>query len=88
MEYKQITRQEILNTLVSKFGAVEVARYYLSDALSDIQSLSVGIAENNPMLAARYVESLQEELTTIRTLLDKKENKPSIEKAIKDNITK
>lgn len=86
MEYKSITRQEILSTLVSKFGAVEVARYYLNDALSDIQSISIGISENNPMLAARHVESLYESLSTLKTMLDKKENKPPLEKEIKNTL--
>lgn len=84
--YKPISRQELLNALVLRFGAVETARYYLSDALSDIQSIEVGVSENNQMLASKSVESLKQNLNMIRALLEKKENKGGIEKAIKDDM--
>ena len=84
--YKPISRQEMLHALVQKFGAVETARYFLNDAIADLQSMEVGISENNPMLSAKSCESLKENLTNIRTLLEKKENKSSIEKEIKQNI--
>lgn len=85
-EYKPITRQEVLSTLVSKFGGVETARYFLNDALSDIQSLEIGIGDNNPLLAAKNCESLKESLTNLRTLLEHKEYKGGIEKEIKKNL--
>ena len=85
MEYKPIARKEIMATLVSKFGGVEVDRFYLNDALSDLQSMEVGIAENNPMLAAKHCESIKESLSNLRTLLENKDYKPSIEKEIKKN---
>lgn len=83
--YKPISRQEILSTLVAKFGGVEVARFYLADALSDLNTMEVGVGENNPIQVAKCVESLKENLTNLRTLLDKKEYKPGIEKEIKEN---
>lgn len=85
MEYKAISRQEVLSTLVAKFGGVETARYFLNDAMSDIQSMEVGIAENNQMLAAKHCESLKENLSNIRVLLENKDYKPGIEKEIKRN---
>lgn len=84
--YKPISRQEILSALVTKFGAVETARYYLNDALSDIQSIGVGVDSNNPLLAAKSIESLRESLENIRVLLEKKEYKGGIEKEIKNNL--
>lgn len=84
--YKPISRQEILQTLVTKFGGVETARYYLNDALSDLQSMGVGVAENNQMLASRHLESLKENLENLRTLLEHKEYKGGIEKEIKNNL--
>lgn len=84
MEYRPISREEILSTLVTKFGGVETARYYLSAALSDLQTMEVGISENNQMMAAKSCESLRENLTNLRSLLDKKDYKPQVEKGIKD----
>ena len=83
--YKPISRKEILDTLVTKFGGVETARYFLNDALSDLQSMEVGAAENNQMLMAKCIESLKESLTNLRTLLEHKEYKGGIEKTIKEN---
>ena len=88
MEYKPITRNEILATLVSKFGGVETLRYYLNDALSDLQSMEIGIAENNQMLAAKHCESLKENLSMMRSLVEKKEYKAPVEKEIKENVKK
>lgn len=84
--YKPISRQEILATLVAKFGGVEVARYYLSDALSDLQTVEIGIGDSNPMQAAKAVSSLRESLENLKVLLDKKEYKGGVEKEIKSNI--
>lgn len=87
-EYKQINRKELLSALVKRFGAVEVARYYLSDAISDMNSMSVGMAENNPLLAAKGFDSLNNNLMMIRTLLENKDYKPSLEKNIRDELEK
>ena len=84
--YTPISRQEVLKALVNKFGAVETARYFLSDALSDLSSMEVGIGDNNPLLAMKNCESLKENLTNLRTLLENKDYKPSIEKAVKNNL--
>jgi len=83
MERKPIDRKEIQKALVQKFGGVETARYYLADALSDLQSMEVGIAENNPMLAAKHCESIKENLANLKMLLDNKDYKPAIEGEIK-----
>lgn len=88
MERKPINTREMLNALVQKFGGVETARFFLADALSDIQTIDVGLGENNPLLAAKSVESLRTNLTYLRELLDNKDNKPSIEKGIRDNISR
>lgn len=85
--YKPISRQEVIAALVSKFGAVETARYYLNDALSDLQTMEVGIAENNQMKASEVCGSLHEALSNLRVLLEKKEYKPSIEGAVKKELT-
>ena len=84
--YTPISRQEMLKALVNKFGAVETARYFLTDALSDLQSMEVGVGDNNALLAMKNCESLKQNLTYLRTLLEKKENKPSLEKEIKNNL--
>lgn len=85
MEYKPITQKEILSTLVMKFGGVETARYFLSNALSDLQTMEVGVGENNQMLASKSLESLRDNLTSLRELLEHKEYKGGIEKEIKNN---
>ncbi|MBQ1297396.1 MAG: hypothetical protein IIY21_25355 [Clostridiales bacterium] len=84
--YTPISRQEVLKALVNKFGAVETARYFLSDALSDLSSMEVGVGDNNPLLAMKNCESLKENLTNLRTLFENKDYKPSIEKAVKNNL--
>lgn len=83
--YTPISKTEVLKVLVAKFGGVETARYFLNDALSDLQSVEVGVGDNNPMQAAKSIESLRNNLTYLRTLLDNKDYKGGIEKAIKDN---
>lgn len=82
MERTSINRKEVLRALVGKFGGVETALYFLNDALSDLQTMEIGTAENNPMLAAKSLESLKENLTNLKNLLDNKDYKGSVEKEI------
>lgn len=82
MERTPISRKEVLKALVGKFGGVETALYFLNDALSDLQTMEVGVAENNPLLAAKSLESLKENLTNLKNLLDNKDYKGSVEKEI------
>lgn len=82
MERPTMNRKEVQKALIRTFGGVETARYYLNDALSDLQTMEVGVAENNPLLAAKSLESLKENLSNLKMLLDEKDNKPSIEKEI------
>lgn len=84
--YTPISRQEVMRALVNKFGAVETARYFLNDALSDLQTMEVGVGDNNPLQAIKSCESLKESLTNLRALLENKDYKPSIEKAVKKNL--
>ena len=82
MERTPISRKEVLKALVGKFGGVETALYFLNDALSDLQTMEVGTAENNPLLATKSLESLKENLTNLKNLLDNKDYKGSVEKEI------
>lgn len=82
MERPSINRREVLKALVGKFGGVETARYFLNDALSDLQTMEVGAAENNPLLTAKTLESLKENLMNLKNLLDNKDYKGSVEKEI------
>lgn len=82
MERPTISRKEVLKALVGKFGGVETALYFLNDALSDLQTMEVGAAENNPLLATKSLESLKENLTNLKNLLDNKDYKGSVEKEI------
>ena len=84
--YKPISRKEVIDALVTRFGAVETARYFLNDALSDLQTMEVGIGDNNPLKTAEVCGSLHETLSNLRAILEKKENKPSIEKEVKSNL--
>ena len=86
MERTSINRKEVLKALVGKFGGVETALYFLNDALSDLQTMEVGVADNNPLLATKSLESLKENLTNLKNLLDNKDYKGSVEKEIK-NLT-
>ena len=82
MERPTISRKEVLKALVAKFGGVETALYFLNDALSDLQTMEIGASENNPLLAAKSLESLKENLTNLKNLLDNKDYKGSVEKEI------
>lgn len=82
MERTPISRKEVLKALVGKFGGVETALYFLNDALSDLQTMEVGVADNNPLLATKSLESLKENLTNLKNLLDNKDYKGSVEKEI------
>ena len=82
MERTSISRKEVLKALVGKFGGVETALYFLNDALSDLQTMEIGVSENNPLLAAKSLESLKENLTNLKNLLDNKDYKGSVEKEI------
>ena len=86
MEPKPLTRKNMLQSAVSSFGAVRVASYYASNALSDLQTMDLGAADNNPLQVAKCIESLRDNLENLRALLDNKDNKPSIEKAIKESL--
>lgn len=82
MERATINRREVLKALVGKFGGVETALYFLNDALSDLQTMEVGIADNNSLLAVKSAESLKENLMSLKSLLDNKDYKGSVEKEI------
>lgn len=86
MEQKPINRKNILQSIVLGFGAVNAARYYVADALSDLQVMELGAADNNPLKLAECVGSLRESLENLRTLLDDKDNRPSIEAEIKKHL--
>ena len=83
-ELKPLNRKNMLQSAVHSFGAVTVARYYVADALSDLQVMELGAADNNPLKLAECVGSLRESLENLRILFDNKDNKPSTEKAIKE----
>ncbi len=84
--YKPISRQEAITALVNRFGAVEAARYFLNDALSDLQTMEVGLSDNNPLMAAKVCESLSENLNNLRVILEKKDYKPAIEGEVKKKL--
>ena len=84
--YTPITKKEALKALVAKFGAAEVLRYYISDALSDLQTMEVGLADDKLCYAVKSVESLRQNLDTARMLLDNKDNKPAVEKDVRQNL--
>lgn len=83
-ELKPLSRKNMLQSAVHSFGAVRVASFYVSDALSDLSVMEVGAADNNPLQVAKCIGSLRESLENLRILLDNKDNKPSTEKAIKE----
>lgn len=84
--YTPITKKEALKALVAKFGAAETLRYYIADALSDLQTMEAGLADDRVCYAVKAVESLRQNLDAARILLDNKDNKPSIEGEVKKNL--
>ena len=85
--YKPISRQEVIKALVMKFGAVEAARYFLNDALSDLQTMEVGVAENNALLTAKTCQSLSDSLSNLRAILEHKDYKGAIEGEVKRTLS-
>lgn len=85
-EPKPLNRKNLLQSAVRDFGAVRVASYYTSNALSDLQTMDLGAADNNPLQVAKCIESLRENLENLRALLENKDNKPPLEKAIKNHL--
>lgn len=86
-EYKPITKKEALESLASRFGGVSVARMILDNAISDAQHMGIGMDDNNPLKMASTFESLYDNLMKLRTLFDKKENRPPLDHAIKDAVS-
>ena len=83
---EHITKQEMIRTLVVKYGAVQTARYFLQDACSGLSDINNGVAENNIIRTAGSIESLNTNLSYLRILLAEKDNIPSVEGTVKKEL--
>lgn len=77
---EQITRKGALLAVVSKYGAVETLRALIADLRSDLSTMEVGVADNNPLMVAKTVESMAQTIAGINSVLEQKKERKNIEK--------
>ena len=58
-------RNDVIKTLVSKYGAIAVSRNYIRGIRSALSNIRNGIETNNPALMAKDVGLLAENLTRL-----------------------
>lgn len=81
-----MNKNEIIKTLVTKYGVVETLRFYLRGVHDSASAMKVGVADNNPLLAVKNLESLIEGLQYMEIIISDKDNRPAInglEKSLK-----
>lgn len=57
-----MTIREEVETLVYKFGAIDVSRTYIRGIRSALVAIKNGVAQNNLMLATKDIEALSDNL--------------------------
>lgn len=60
-----MNKSEVIKTLVSKYGAIEVSRNYIRGIRSALSNIRNGIETNNPALMAKDVGLLAENLSNL-----------------------
>lgn len=60
-----MNKSEVIKTLVSKYGAIEVSRNYIRGIRSALSNIRNGIETNNPALMAKDVGLLAENLANL-----------------------
>lgn len=79
-----MNKNEIISTLVAKYGAIETLRFYLRGVHDAANSMKVGIADDNQMLAVKDLESLVDNLQYIELIINNKDYRPAINGLEKD----
>lgn len=73
-----MNKNEIVKTLVVKYGVVDTLRFYLRGVHDSANSMKMGVAEGNNMLAVKDLEALVDNLQYIETIINDKDNRPAI----------
>lgn len=74
-----MNQNEIVKTLVVKYGALDAGRHYLREARRSMSAIKVGLAENNPMLMAKDIELLATHLDALSFMFGDKETKEQLQ---------
>ena len=77
---EQITRKGALLAVVGKYGAVETLHALIADLRSDLSTMEVGVADNNPLMMAKTIESMTQTVANLNSILEQKEERKNIEK--------
>ena len=75
-----MNKQEVVKTLIIKYGALEVSRNYIRGIRSALSSIRSGIENNNPQLAAKDVGLLAEHLSNLELVFNDEEARKQIQK--------
>lgn len=73
-----MTKDEIVKTLIIKYGAVEVSRMYIRGIRNALSNIRNGIETNNFALSAKDVGLLNENLDMLERLFNTKEGREQI----------
>lgn len=73
-----MTKDEIVKTLIYKYGAVEVSRMYIRGIRNALSNIRNGIETNNFALSAKDVGLLNENLDMLERLFNTKEGREQI----------
>lgn len=71
-------RDDVLKTLISKYGTIEVSRNYIRGIRSALSNIRNGIETNNFALAAKDVGLLEDNLKKLENLYNIKEAREQI----------
>lgn len=73
-----MNKNEIIKTLISKYGVIETLRFYLRGVHESATSIKIGMAENNQMLAAKNLELMLDNLQYVEMIIQDKDNRKAL----------
>lgn len=82
-----MNRDDVLKTLVIKYGAIEVSRNYIRGIRSALANIRMGIETNNFALASRDVGLLDDNLKKLEGLYNIDEARAQIQHIEQQNKT-
>ncbi len=82
-----MNRDDVLKTLVIKYGAIEVSRNYIRGIRSALTNIRMGIETNNFALAAKDVGLLDDNLKKLESLYNIDEARKQLQHIEQQNKT-
>ena len=73
-----MNKDEINKTLLVKYSALELSRYYIGEMRSSMNMIKVGIESNNFALASKEVGALDDALTMLGKLFNMEDARKQI----------